>query len=212
MSKKIFILGAGGHTKVLLDCLQAQNISVSGIFDVEPNQIGKTILGIPVVGIEEDLLTQYLPSQIQLVNGIGSIGRTSQRQKVFTKFKDAGYEFLNVMHGSVYIGQEVSLGEGVQLMARSTVQPGCRIGQNVILNTHASLDHDCVVGDHVHIAPGVVCCGGVSIGHGTHIGSGAVILQGIRIENNCLVAAGSIVTRDIIAGSQVCGVPAKIME
>lgn len=209
----IFILGAGGHSKVLLDCLSInKNITILGILDINHQLHGKSILGISVLGNENEILKKYTPSSVKLVNGIGSTGLTTTRKNVFIKFKNLGYDFLNVIHPSSYVSQDVIIGEGVQIITRSIIHPGCRIGNNVIINTHVSVDHDCHIGDHVHLAPGVICCGDVTIGKGTHVGSGAVLLQGIHIGDHCLIAAGAVVTRDLVSVSKVAGVPARIME
>lgn len=193
----VFMIGAGGHAKVLLDCLKLnEQVTVLGMLDLH----------------HEDEIKKYSPSEIKLINGVGSIGVTDKRKNIFAKFKAAGFHFLNVMHPTAYVGQDVVLGEGVQVITRSTIQPGCRIGNNVIINTHAAIDHDCKIGDHVHLAPGVICSGGVTIGSGTHVGSGAIILQGIQIGDNCLIAAGAVVTRDVDSASRVAGVPAKAIE
>lgn len=208
-----FIIGGGGHAKVLLDCLRFKNnIHVKGILDIDRGRVGHSILGITVLGHEDEILKKYTPGSIKLINGVGSIGLTTQREKIFNKFKEAGFHFLSVIHPTVYIGAEVSLGEGVQLMAGCTIQPGCSIGNNVIINTHAAIDHDSKIADHVHIAPGVTCCGEVSIGMGSHIGCGAVIRQGIQVGERSLIAAGSVVVHDIGSHSKVAGVPAKSME
>ena len=209
----IFILGAGGHAKVLLDCLRFRNdINILGILDIDPKRVGHSILGIPVIGQEDDLLKNHSPDSVQLVNGIGSTGITNQRENIFKKFKKAGFLFFNVIHPTAYIGADVSLGEGVQLMAGCTIQPGSRIGNNVTVNTHAAIDHDCDIADHVHIAPGAICCGEVTIGQGTHLGCGAIVRQRITIGEQSLIAAGSVVIRDTISHSKVAGVPAKNME
>src|SRR3990167_2305685 len=195
----VFILGAGGHAKVLIDTLGSNNnINILGIADINPTLQGRSILGIPVVGDDNEILKKYPPSSIKLVNGIGSVGSTSIRKNVFVKFKNLGYSFLNVIHSTSYIAKEVTIGEGAQVITRSTIHPGSSIGNNVIVNTHASIDHDCHIGDHVHLAPGVVCCGGVTIGEGTHVGSGATILQGIHIGDHCLIAAGAVVTKNLV--------------
>src|SRR3990167_7590634 len=205
----IYMLGAGGHTKVLLDCLRFQkNITVLGILDIDQKCIGHSILGVPVVGEEDEILKNHSPNAIQLVNGIGSTGLTAQREFIFNKFKNFGFQFFNVIHPTAYIGSDVILGEGVQLMASCIIQPGSRIGSNVIVNTNASIDHDCDIADHAHIAPGVICCGEVTIGYRAHIGSGAIVKQGITIGEQSLIAAGAVVIRDIISRSKVAGVPA----
>jgi sugar O-acyltransferase (sialic acid O-acetyltransferase NeuD family) len=209
----ILILGGGGHAKVLLDCLLPdKKNSILGILEVDPQLVGKTVLGIPVIGCEEDILQNYSPSSVQLVNGVGSVCIAMQRKKIFDKFKKSGYSFVNVIHPTAYIGEDVFLGEGVQLMAGSIVQPGSRIGNNVIVNTQSTIDHDCAIGDDVHLAPGVICCGDVIIGNGTHVGCGAVLLQGVKIGEQCLIAAGAVVVHDINIKSKVAGIPARSME
>lgn len=214
MSKMfVFIIGAGGHAKVLVDCLRDDSeIIIAGFLDKNEQLHGKLILDFKVLGCEEDILRKYSVMDIRLINGVGSVNLPLQREKVFNKFKNTGYCFLNVKHPTSYLGYEVQLGEGVQLFARSTIQPGCKIGNNVIINTQTLIDHDCYIGDHVHLAPGVICCGNVTIGKGTHIGSGAVLLQGVTIGEYCLVAAGAIVTRDIESHCKVAGIPARMME
>lgn len=209
MKTAVLILGSSGHAKVLIDCLHANaEVNILGILDIDSERHGKTVLGELILG-SDDLLNQYPPYEVYLVNGIGSIGSNTYRAEIFNKFKQIGYNFLSVIHPSAIISTDIVLGEGVQIMAGSITQPGCKIGNNVIINTNASIDHDCQIEDHVHIAPGVVCSGGVTIGDGAHIGTGAVIIQGLSIGSKSLIAAGAVVVNDIMSGTKVMGIPAK---
>jgi len=209
----VFILGAGGHSKVLIDCLRtADNIHILGILDINSDLHNKQFCDLPILGNDQEILKKYSPETIQLVNGIGSTGLPSRRVAIFEQYKKLGYQFLTIVHPTAYFAKGTHLGEGAQLMAGSIVQPGCIVGSNVIINTKTTIDHDCVIEDHVHLAPGVTCCGNVTIGAQSHVGCGATLLQGITIGERCLIAAGGVVVRDMIVGSKVAGVPAKIME
>ena len=213
MSHLTFVLGAGGHAKVILDAIfSTSSMNISGIVDCNPMLVGGSIFGVPIIGSDEIIFEKYLPKDVLLINGIGSISPKSHRQELFNKFKKSGFNFANIVHVTGYVGKEVLLGEGAQILAGGIVQPGCHIGNNVIVNTNASIDHDCFIGDHVHLAPRVVCCGNVTIGRGSHIGAGAVVLQGVTIGENCLIASGAVVTRDVPSHCKVAGVPAKNME
>jgi len=205
----IIILGAGGHAKVLIDALLlASSVVITGVVDPDLTLTGTEILGVPVLG-GDDVVNEFQPSEVQLINGLGSVGLPVNRQKIFVRFKDMGCTFVSVIHPSAVVASDVVFGEGVQVMAGAVIQPGCRIGINSIINTHASVDHDCNIGDHVHISPGVTLSGGVTVGACSHIGTGATVIQGISIGNGCLIAAGAVVTKNIDNEVKVRGVPAR---
>jgi len=211
MMRPKIIIGAGGHARVLISVLKTLNINILGIVDVEFNKIGNRLKDIPVLGNDDKILS-YLPDDIELVNGIGSVSSTEKRKDIYAKFKNDGYSFANIVHPSAIIMNEVTLGEGVQIMAGVIVQTGCVIGDNAIVNTGAIVDHDCIIGDHVHLAPGVVLSGGINIGDMTHIGAAATVIQGVEIGQRVVVGAGAVVITDIPSGVKALGVPAKITE
>lgn len=208
MKRKLIILGGGGHAKVLINCLLECEENILGILDSDSNKHKTNILTIPILGSEE-LLQQFNRQDIQLVNGIGSVGNPSVRNHLFYRYTELGYQFASVIHPSAIIAREVNLGMGVEIMAGAIIQPGCQLGNNVIVNTRATIDHDCVIGHHVHIAPSATLCGNVTVGDNSHIGSNACIIQGKTIGANCMIGAGAVVTRNIQDAEKVKGIPAK---
>lgn len=211
-TQSVWVLGAGGHTKVLLDAMrQLSSIQVLGLLEADPTLYGTMLFGYPI--LDEKAYLAYDTSQtVKLINGIGSTRSTEKRKNIFLYWKKIGFDFVTIIHPMAYIGVAVTLGEGAQIMAGSLIQPGCFLEDNVIINTRATIDHDCYVSSHVHIATGVVCCGGVTIGEGTHVGAGAIILQNVQIGKQCLIASGAVVTKTIPDNSQVAGIPAKPMK
>ena len=177
--KPVVILGAGGHARVLQDCL--------------------ALLKRKVLDVCEDdrlVLKKYKPQKVELVLGIGSVGDTQLRRDVFKKFKSKGFVFASVIHPSAVVAADVILGDGVQIMAGVVVQTGTKLEDNVLVNTRSSIDHDSLIGAHVHIAPGVTLSGGVTIGKGSHVGVGVTVIQGVTVGENCLVRAGSVITKN----------------
>lgn len=205
--KKLIVLGAGGHAKVLVDIIHAQRWEVLAVCDLNPLRDGTDLLGERVTG-NEDIVFRSDPGSVLLVNGIGSVGDTKARTELFHRFKQLGYAFATLISPNSCVSKNAEIGEGTCVMQGAVIQAGCRIGDNVIVNTSASVDHDCRVDNHCHIAPGVTISGNVRIGPETHIGCGATVIQGVCIGKQVVVAAGAVVIQDVESGSMVAGVPA----
>jgi sugar O-acyltransferase (sialic acid O-acetyltransferase NeuD family) len=207
--RKVLVLGAGGHARVIVDTLKLINAQILGITEANPQMIGTTILGVEIIGGDE-VVDGYSPSEISLVNGIGSIKRPELRMAVFKRFSNKGYTFRSVIHPSAIIAENVKIGSGVQIMAGCVLQTGVIIGDDVIINTKTSVDHDCVISGHSHIAPGCTLSGEVNVGSGVHVGSGTTIIQKVNVGSGALIGAGSVVLSDVSEGKTVFGVPAKV--
>ena len=208
MTRRLIVLGAGGHAKVLIDALNRAGAVIEGIADADPARTGTRVLGVEIIGTDADVLERD-PDEVMLVNGLGSVDQPRARRDVYIRFSDRSYTFATVVHPSAIIAEGVSLGEGAQVMAGAVVQPDVRIGVDTIVNTGASIDHDCLIGGHVHLAPGVTLSGGVTVGDLVHVGVGATVVQGTRIGDGSVIGAGTVVTSDVPSDVTVVGNPAR---
>jgi sugar O-acyltransferase (sialic acid O-acetyltransferase NeuD family) len=194
-NKPVIIMGAGGHTKVLMDALKQQESEILGVVTPE-YETGYLFNGIKVLGSDETVY-EYNSSEISLVNGLGALPGNIKRWKIAETMRKQGYHFRSVIHPNATIAISVKIEEGVQVMAGAVIQTDCRIGCDTIINTGVVIDHDCEIGGNCHIAPGVVFSGGVTVGNCTHIGTGTTVIQNITIGNNSVVASGSVIYKDI---------------
>lgn len=193
--KKVYLFGAGGHAKVILDILQLNDIIVEELYD--DNNTIKDFMGIPV--------SQEIKSPL-----IISIGNNIIRKKVVTEFPQVTYD--KAISKNALISKEASIGDGSVVMQGAVIQSCAKIGKHVIINTSATVDHDCNIHDFVHIAPGVNLCGGVEVGEGTLIGAGSVAIPGIKIGRWCTIGAGSVITNDIPDNVVAAGMPCKVIK
>lgn len=86
---------------------------------------GTKIFNIPVIGNDEAVF-KFNIDNIELVNGIGSVGSTTLRMKIYNKFKSKGYKFKTVIHKSSVISDRIELSEGSQLLVGTVINAGVK--------------------------------------------------------------------------------------
>jgi sugar O-acyltransferase (sialic acid O-acetyltransferase NeuD family) len=203
--RPIWIIGAGGHAKVVIDTVRALGtIDVRGVLDDDPLRLGTDVLGVPVRG-EASLESIDRFGVEQAIIAVGS-----NRARAALARRLAGrLSWATAIHPTACLSRDVSIGEGTVVFAGAVVQPSSVVGRHVILNTACSVDHDGLVGDFVHIAPGVRLAGNVRVGDGAQLGIGCCIIPGRTIGHWASIGAGSVVVHDIPPDVTVKGVPAK---
>lgn len=211
-SKKILLVGGGGHCRSVADCLRAADPeSTLGIVE-RPGAIPQSVHGIPVVGCDDDLPRLFSEGWTEAVVTLGSVGNPARRRTLFLHLKELGFHLPVVADPSAVIGCHTEIGEGTFLGKRTVVNAGTVVGACAIINTGAILEHDCTVGDFAHISPGAVLCGEVTVGEDAHVGAGSVVRQQIQIGAGALIGVGSAVVSDIPPGCIAYGTPCKVVK
>jgi sugar O-acyltransferase (sialic acid O-acetyltransferase NeuD family) len=211
MAKAIYLLGGGGHASVLVDMLKENGIDIAFICSPKVDPSRKILTATPILD-DEDVLLDKDSTEIELVNGTGSLPGNTLRKELFCKFTEYGFLFSQVISKHAVISSFSTLGHGVQIMPGAIVQAGAVIGDNTIINTGAIIEHDCIIGKHNHIAPGVTLSGQVLTGDNVHIGSGATVIQNVSIGAGTVIAAGAIVTKHIESEKIVFGAQVNIQN
>ncbi len=207
MKEKILIIGAGPHSKVIIDMvLEESKYEIVGLVDKEQ---GFEVLGIPVIADDSALVTIY---ESGIKKAFIAIGNNRIRAKIYQELIKIGFELVNVVSLNAKLSQHTKLGNGIAIMPGAVINADAVIGDNCIINTNASIDHDCIVGKNVHIAPGVAISGSTHIGEGTQIGTGASVIDKVTIGEWCIIGAGSVVVSNIESNTKAFGVPAKTIE
>jgi len=201
--KTVYVIGAGGHAKVVIGTLLALGRTVSGLFDDDPQKWGRIILGVPVLGPIE--AAREFSGKGTFVVGIGDNAR---RKALVENLEDFEWEIL--IHPRSFVDPSVRVGAGTVVFAGAVVQPEVTLGAHSIVNTGATVDHDCKVSSYVHLAPGVHLAGGVEVGEGAMLGVGSSVLPNVRIGRWSVVGAGAVVIRDLPSHVVAIGVPAKV--
>ena len=204
MCKKVVIIGAGGHAKVIADIIEKSKDIVLGFLDDNIETGKKIICQYKVLGKIEDCL--QIERQDNDVEFIIAIGNNSIRKQIANKYK---VKYYTAIHPSAQIGLEVNIQKGTAVMANACINTSAKIGKHCIINTGAIIEHDNEIKDYVHISPNASLAGTVKVGENTHIGIGAVVKNNIDICSNAIIGAGAVVVKNIEEEGTYVGVPAR---
>lgn len=207
-SRRLVIIGAGGHGREVLDVVEAIN-AVEHTFDFvgfladgpgahEP----LTRRGIEILGpssLLDSLDAEY----------VVAIGNPVARASIDQRWMVKGMQSPVLVHPLASIGSDVRLGPGSVAMAGARFTTNVVAGRHLHVNVNATVSHDCRIGDYVTMSPGCHLSGDVHLEDGVYLGTGAVVIPGIRIARDTIVGAGAVVTRDLPGGVTAVGVPAR---
>ena len=197
----VYVIGAGGHAKVIIAALNANSVQCVGVFDDDSLLWGKKIMDIPILGPIDDM------SDVASTIAVNAIGNNSIRKTVCQRFHNVNW--CTVIHPHTWIHSSVKIGFGTVIFAGAVIQPDTLIGVHSIINTSVSIDHDCRIGDFCHIAPGCHIAGGVQIGEEVFLGIGSSVIPCVTIASYTIIGAGATVTKNIDNSGVYVGVPAK---
>lgn len=202
--KKVVIIGASGHGKVVADIVVRSGDQVIGFLD-DNSKLNDEFAGFPVLGRVEQF-REYKDCWF-----VVAIGNVQIREKIVSQLQ--GVKWYTAIHPSAVISDlEVKIGEGTVVMANAVVNPGASIGKHCIINTSAVVEHDNRIDDFAHISVGAKLAGTVHVGKRTWIGIGASVKNNISICQDCMIGAGAVVVKTIEQAGTYIGVPVERKE
>lgn len=189
--KKVVIIGASGHGKVVADIVLASGDKLVGFLD---DDLAKKPLG-PILDYKKYLDCYF----------IVAIGDTKNREKI----SKLPVKWYTAIHPSAIVSPSAKIERGTVIMPNAVVNAESLIGKHCIINTGAIVEHNNTIGDFSHISVGAKLGGTVSIGKSCWIGLGSSVSNNISICDNCVIGAGALVIHDITENGIYIGVPAK---
>jgi sugar O-acyltransferase (sialic acid O-acetyltransferase NeuD family) len=201
MNKKVFILGAGGHTRSIINLLEYNNYVIGGIYDNNFNAQKEEIINkYKVLGKLHDF------SRDNCV--VLSFGENQIRKQLFLQLKDQILKD-SLIHPKAQIENYFNPGYSNQIFANVIINSNVSLGVNNIINTGSILEHEVNIGDHNHISVGSIICGRVTIGNRCFIGAGATIIDKLSVTDDVIVGANSVVISNIDKPGTYAGSPAR---
>lgn len=205
----MLIIGAGGHAVEILNILIGTGYSEEiFFFDNVTSGMPKLIFDKHLILKSTKEIEEYFRSSSQFLLGVGGCKLRKKLAELATK---AGGKLESIIATTAEIGNQVTLGAGINIMNGAIVTERIYIGEGTLIHVHSSIHHDCRLGNYCEVSPGARLLGRVTLGDGVSIGAGAVVLPNVKIGSRSIVGAGAVVTKDVEEGVTVAGVPAKVI-
>lgn len=205
--EQILVLGHGGHARSLIDILERQNIYQIAGYVI--NDDVSDCDDYSIIGTDADLEYLYQSGIRNAAVGIGYLGKSDLRERLYVKLKDIGFHMPVICDPSAIISEHANIEEGSFIGKGAIINSGAIVGKMCIINTGAIVEHDCRLDDFTHISVGSVLCGGVHIGTASFVGANSTIIQEKTIGKNSIIGAGTVVIHDIPERKVAVGIPAK---
>jgi sugar O-acyltransferase (sialic acid O-acetyltransferase NeuD family) len=210
--KNIVIIGGGNQAHYTIDIIEKENkYNIIGIID-SIHEIGSDRFGYEILGRQENIVEIIKKYQIQ--GGLVTIGDNWVRYIISNQILNLvpNFEFVNAIHPSVIIGNNVKLGIGITTMAGVIFNPKSIIGDFTFFATGAQIEHDCIISDFASISAGSVLGGYVKLGKFSALTLGVTVLDRLEIGENTVVGAGSLVIKSLPPNVLAYGNPTNIIR
>lgn len=181
MTRNLFIFGCSGIGKSIVDSIHRTNISLYNeiyFVDIEPNIIGDTFYGHPVLGLKN--LKEI---------------RTQNQHVIFAFFKPKDIFSRENLIDETIERYEFDLITVVD--PRASVSPSAKIGKGCYIGPFALIDSDCSLSENTIVLFSSVISRDVKIAKPSFISASCTIKGSVSINASCFVGANVSIVKDI---------------
>lgn len=208
MKKKIYILGIGHNTPVIIELAELNGYEVAGLYHHESGREGDSMCGVEVIGSNDDLFNKQ---NIAGENFALSMGNNAVRVELANKLRERGGVIPSLIHPTASVSKYTQIEEGVIVQSNATIQPDVLIKKDTVISFNVGVSHNAIIDEGCYIACQTV------IGAYTHIKEMAFVGMGVTIVSakvpiigmQAFVGAGSVVVKSVEDFQVVAGNPAK---
>ena len=193
---KIIIYGNGAMAKVLYSyarsCMDIFGFTVD---DCCINNDEKTFCNLPLVPFSK-IQDLYSPKEYKMISAVGFIDMNELREQKYNEAREKGYSFTSFVHNSVYIHDEVVIGDNCIILDYVSIHPGCNIGSGTFISSNVNIGHDCKIEPFNWINSGVSMAGECKIDKGCFFGVNSSLANGIKIGKRNFIAANTLINKN----------------
>jgi acetyltransferase-like isoleucine patch superfamily enzyme len=200
---RIALIGAGLGATQVIDILQAAESGAAvAIVDDDASRWAGEVMGVPVVGGFERLVTLF--GQGAFDAAIITISTSvPARARLRDSLASNGIPLANAIDPTARIAAGVTFGTGNIVCAFCHFGVGTAVGDNNFLSAFNSYDHHNRLGSDISTGPSCTTSGLVVLGDRVRLGTGIHIEPHIELGDDVQVASGSVIVASVPAGHAV---------
>jgi sugar O-acyltransferase (sialic acid O-acetyltransferase NeuD family) len=206
LKSQIYIIGSGGHARVVARAVQENR--QKSIFIVSRRE--HAAAGLDWIAESDFIANPPFGDQWGIICGVGSIGSMLERDRVLKRYESLSERFVSVISQRAVVDSSAILNPGVFVGPGAVIANDVSVGRHCLINTGAIVEHDCFIDINCHIASGAIVLGGVRLGRDVFVGAGSVVMQGASVADNVTIGASSFCNQNIgNSNTTWVGLPAR---
>lgn len=206
MIKDLVVIGCGGLGIVnLIEDINAERPTYNflGFLEKDPSKHGTEVLGIPVLGGDDLLLSEF--KHCAVVNNVMANPRLHETITKMLVEKYGMTDFPNLIHPNVE-RRGASIGVGNIIYFNSNLAPLSKLG-NFNISYSASIAHETEIGSF-NLMAGTTFGSRCKIGNFNLFGNRSVVTNSCRIGDDNIIGVCTVVMQDVDCGHHLLGYPA----
>lgn len=205
---KLLIIGARGFGRevynLFLDCKASLgDVECKGFLDDKADALDGYADYPPIISSVEDY--DVKPEDLFIC----ALGDVNYKKLYVDKILAKGGRFITLIHPSVAIGSNTTIGSGCIILNNTSISCDVNIGDFVTVMHSVVIGHDSSVGLGSHIGTMTFMGGFSSVGSMVTTHPGVKLLPHKQIGDGSTAGAGSIVISNVKPGITVFGSPAR---
>lgn len=210
--EKLVIVGNTEHAVTMFNYIHNTGFGDVVAFCVNEKYITKSVLMDKPVIAAEHILELYDKNSIKLILGVGYNKMGNVKRNLFNLFTGMGYEFVNYIHPSALIGEDVVLGSGNNILEGTILESGVEIGDGNLLFGGAMIAHDTKVGNFNSFSVKSVLAGCSTVMNHCFVGANATVRDHVILNDYVLVGAGAYADRSLEEYSVLAAQKSVLLE
>lgn len=178
---------------------------LKGFLDNRPNILDDFNYNVKILGNVDT----YIPEENDVF--ICAIGDVFLRHELCNIMLAKNAKFVNIIHNSVVLGENVKLGIGIVICPNTVISSDVTIEDFVCINISVTIAHDVIIKKYCQINSNTTLSGNCFVDELSTIHGNSYLIPNVSIGKNTVIGAGSIVLKNIKENAIAYGNPAKVV-